>query len=293
VASGFESDYVDVAGVPTLDRRAGTFRSSLLQEIKDLNDLPVMVDRSNGLVIPWGGTFSNKELLVAIELGHIMQHPHDPTLVDQNGVDFRLGHYFYKISGAVDADGESTTLYNAYDPVAVDAHFGEVLEAQPLKDQGYLRRRLGVSALKNIDPELPVIILRPGERILGHTLDFMGISPPGGGQVFAASTLARNGITIAQDSTGLKPGWKDRLTLEIKNEDNENHYVLPVGSHVGHTIYHSTGPVAGTYGDSGSYNGNSSSHEAIVASWVPERMKPKVKTLSHPPTVEGLAEGLK
>jgi dCTP deaminase len=195
---------------------------------------------------------------------------------------------------ATDRSTKTRGLYNPHDPEDIERYFGEPFVAQPLREQGHLKRALGISTLKGIDPEHPLIVLRPGERVLGHTHEFLGILPPGMGNIQAVSTSGRNGLTIAQDATLLNPGWVNRLVLEIKNENEDEYLPLLVGTRIGQMTYHGTGPVEGTYGDSGSYQPASADDiEAIVGTWSPYDMRPKAKNPQMPPVIPGLAKGIK
>ena len=283
----FEHYYKEIAGVPTLDDSTDFSWEQIYREVAHPNDVPVRVHGDQ--VIPHGGTYSDMEMLVAIEFQQIMQYPHDPSLINAASIDFRLGNYFY----TTDRMHRKNSIYDPHDQDDVDEFFGEVRQAEPLREIAWLRSKLGLTALKNIDPDAAVILLRPGERILAHTFDFMGISIPGIGQIFATSTKARNGITIAQDSTFLNPGWKDRLTLEIKNENEHEHVPLVVGDIVGQTVYHSAGPTRASYQVNGSYSDKSArTHAEIVSAWHYTRMKPRAKLPKPLPAITGLAKEL-
>lgn len=121
------------------------------------------------------GVYSNTEIVEAIDNGHIIQYPSTPELINGSSVDVRLGHHFYRTDVSTEKEG----FYNPYDEDDVNRYFGEPLEAQPLREHGYIQGKLGLAAIKGIDPEHPVIILRPGERILAHTHEFIGIKAPG------------------------------------------------------------------------------------------------------------------
>lgn len=59
-------------------------------------------------------------------------------------------------------------------------------------------------------------VLTPGEFLLGSTLEHVEIPPHLVGILVGKSSLARFGLQI--ESAGyVDPGWKGRLTLEIKN----------------------------------------------------------------------------
>lgn len=259
----------------------------VLQKHWEPNDVPVRV-RGDRVINE--GTFSNNEMLAAIALGHIVQYPHDPSLIGPASMDVRVGHTFF----ATDRNTGKKGLYNPHDSEDILRYFGEPFQAAPLREQGELRRRLGITTLRGIDPEHPLIILRPGERVLGHTHEFLGILPPGMANVYATSSKGRHGITIAQDATFINPGWVNRLVLEIKNENEDEHLPLLFGDKVAQITFHGTGAVRGTYADNGSYqHANAVDIDAIVHSWRPHHMLPVAKSIAIPPAVDGLSEELR
>lgn len=236
------------------------------------------------------GVYSDTEIINAIAEGHIIQYPSAPDLINASSVDVRLGHYFFR----TDISGNSSRLYNPYDKEDIDRYFGEPLEALPLREHSEVKRKLGISAMKGIDPEQPLIILRPHERILAHTLEFIGIRAPGTSSMQAKSTTGRNGIVVCKDAGWGDPGFFDRWTMEIQN-DNDEYVPLPVGMRIAQIVFYHTGPVMNDYTIlSGNYQ-TSSDLEEVIANWRPENMLPKSHRakITLPPSVAGLAEGLK
>ncbi len=238
------------------------------------------------------GVYSNKQILESIESGHIVQHPYAPELINASSVDVRLGHHFYRtdIQGIENGDN----IYNPYDKEDVDRYFGESLEAQPLRDLGTLRNLLGGQALKNIDPEQPIILMRPHERILAHTHEFIGIRAPGTSSMQAKSTTGRNGIVVCKDAGWGDPGYIGRWTMEIQN-DNDEYVPLQVGMRIAQIVFYHTGEVSGNYTSlSGNYQ-SSDNLDELIKTWEPEAMLPKSYKMKvqTPPTIEGLSQGLK
>lgn len=235
------------------------------------------------------GVYSNKQINAAIESGGIVQYPSAPELINASSIDVRLGHHFYR----TDIHDEER-VYNPFDEADIQRYFGEPLEAQPLRDIGELRRLIGETTLKNISPDQPVILMRPHERILAHTHEFIGIKAPGTSAMQAKSTTGRNGIVVCKDAGWGDPGYINRWTMEIQN-DNEEHVPLQVGMPIAQIVFYHTGEVEGDYTTlSGNYQA-STDIEELVANWSPEQMLPRSHRMkvSLPPVVEGLKEGLK
>jgi len=240
------------------------------------------------------GVYSNTQIIEAIENGQIIQYPSAPELINGSSVDVRLGYNFYRTDQSTQRKG----LYNPFDEEDVKRYFGEPLVATPLREHDSVRRKLGIESLKGIDPEHPVIILRPGERILGHTHEFIGIKAPGTTSMQARSTTGRNGVTVCKDAGWGDPGYINRWTMEIQNENEDEYVPLPVGVPIAQLVFMHTGIVSGDYTTlSGNYQ-TSTNLDELVASWTPEQMLPKayrkpIDTRHFPIEVSGLKEGIK
>lgn len=293
----------EVGGIPIFredhDENQDIPYDSLRKRFKNPNDMPVRVHGER--VIASAGTFSDSEMLAAIALKHIVHTPFDldalnrPKDMNPASLDVKVGYNFFATDVKSKEQGDRTGLYNQYDPDDIKRYFGSPLEATPLREQGELRRRLGIEALNNIDSEHPLMILRPGERILAHTHEFIGIYAPGMGNVQAKSSDGRSGLTVAQDATLLNPGWIGRLVLEIKNENEHEYLPLLVGTAVAQMTYHGTGPVRKDYASTGSYvTGGGIDLEEVISTWNPEQhMLPKPKSAVIPTPIPGLKIGIR
>lgn len=132
---------------------------------------------------------------------------------------------------------------------------------------------------KNIDNDWPVIVLRPHETILAHTIEFIGIYAPGTSEMRARSTWGRNGLGVCKCAGAGDPGYVNRWTFELTNF-NGVPLIIPVGERIAQLILHKTGPVLdGQYGvETGAYKSNyqtGTTLEEIKTNWRPEDMLPK------------------
>lgn len=195
--------------------------------------------------------------------------PFIPEHVNGSSVDVTLGMHYYRVKerrvGAL--------VYNPFDKLQVEKHF-QYGKAELHKD---VINRLGIEPLKNVPLDHLVIHLEPGERILGHTHEFIGIKAPGTSSMQARSTTGRNGIAVCLDAGWGDPGYVNRWTMEIYNMHKEKHMILPVGIRVAQIVFYHTGPVDGEYSHlSGKYQSvDANNIEELVASWQPEQMLPK------------------
>lgn len=236
--------------------------------------------------------YSNREILAAIADGRIVCTPFDPAHVAEASLDFTLGYYFYKQEFA-----EEYRTYNPFDRADVARYFKGPLEATPHAEWC---QRHGMAPFANIPADHPIIVLRPGERILAHTHEFIGIRAEGGAaQVLSRSSWGRNGVAVCFDAGWIDPGYINRITLEIYNLNMHESVVLPVGERIGQLVFHRTGPVDGGYGSgvrgvSDKYQTGNNLDE-IIAAWQPEMMLPKAYKDERrvPEVIDGLREGLR
>jgi deoxycytidine triphosphate deaminase len=231
--------------------------------------------------------YSNTQILKAIEDGHIVCIPFSPTHVSHASMDVTLGYYYYR----TERSGHHA-LYNPFDESDVKRYFGKVQQAVP---HGEWCKENGFEPVKGIPLDHPIIALGPGERILAHTHEFFGITPPGGCEVKSRSSWGRNGIAVCFDAGWVDPGYINRLTLEVYNLNQHETVILPVGERIAQAVFHETGEVDGNYGKgrdggfSGKYQQGTNIQE-LIANWTPDLMLPRAyKDIRHlPQEIPGL-----
>ena len=236
------------------------------------------------------GVYSNSQIKTAVADGHIVFHPYREEHIAGSSVDVTLGHYFYKQEFQPEAAG----VYNPFDKEDVDRYFKGPLEAMPHKEWC---EKNGVKLFTNIPEDHPIIVLQPGERILGHTHEFIGIKAPGTSTMQARSTWGRNGVAVCLDAGWGDPGYINRWTMEIYNMNQHDSVVLPIGKRIAQLVFYETGPVDQEYKKlSGKYQSAASDKlEDIISSWSPEQMLPRAykDTRKLAPIIEGLPDGVK
>lgn len=238
------------------------------------------------------GVYSNTQIRDAIKKGIIVSVPFDDRHVSEASLDFTLGHYYYR------QDHENTSgAYNPFDQDDVTRYFQGPLEATPHKEWC---DKHGLRTFINIPDDHPIIVLEPGERILAHTHEFVGIRAEGGAcEVRSRSSWGRNGLAVCFDAGWIDPGYINRITLEIYNLNKHESIVLPVGERMGQLIFHHTGPVEGSYasgrgGMSGKYQDTDNLDE-LIAKWKPSDMLPRAfkDERKAPENIKGLGKGIK
>lgn len=233
------------------------------------------------------GVFSNTEIRQAIAAGHIICQPFNPKHIAYASLDVTLGYYYYRTERVGDR-----AIYNPFDESDVRRYFdgphSAVAQSKWCNDNG-------VTMLKGIPSNHPVIPLKPGERILAHTHEFFGIKPPGAYELKSRSSWGRNGIAVCFDAGWVDPGYINRLTLEIYNLNQKEIVLLPVGERIAQAVFHHTGPVAGSYGErrADGYRGKyqrGGNLQTLIRTWQPQQMLPKAYKDSRmlPTKIKGL-----
>lgn len=211
--------------------------------------------------------YSNLEIEQAIKDGHIIFHPYQPKHINGSSVDVTIGEWFYR------TDSQSTdTVYNPFDKADVDRYFGKPQKAIP---HSQWCKETGNEPLENIPADHPIIVLEPGERILAHTQEFIGILPPGTTSMQSRSTWGRNGLAVCFDAGWGDPGYVNRWTLEVYNLNQRHSIVVPVGERIAQLVFMQTGEVKGDYTTlSGKYT-PSMLLEELIEKWEPAQMLPR------------------
>lgn len=218
------------------------------------------------------GVYSNTQIKLALDDGHIVCVPFEPKHISQASLDVTLGYYYYRTGQA-----KKGYVYNPFDHIDVSRYYGEVHQA--VSHQDWCNAN-GVKLLEGIPADHPVIPLKPGERILAHTHEFFGIKPPGAAEVKSRSSWGRNGVAVCFDAGWIDPGYINRLTLEIYNLNEHETVLLPVGERIAQIIFHETGEVDGSYGE-GRHDGFSGKYQSgndldqLISDWTPDQMLPR------------------
>ena len=210
------------------------------------------------------GVYSDLEIRAALGSGHIVIDPLTPANIRGSSVDVTLAPDFY----LTDKLGNQA-YYNPRDPEDVERYF---VHKQAITHAAWSAGHKG-AVFVNIRPDERIIVLGAHERILACTSEFIGIRAPGTSEMRARSTTGRNGIVVCKDAGWGDPGYINRWTMEIQN-DNDEAVVLVVGDRIAQIVFHHTGPVDRSYGDDGKYqSGGDIAH--IKAAWQPTMMLPK------------------
>lgn len=210
--------------------------------------------------------YSDKDILRAYQEGKIIIDPFVPENIKGSSLDLTLGQWFY----TTEAD-KGYNYYNPFSKSSVDRFFGEVKRAMPHRQWC---KQHGLELFEGISPDHPIIVLAPRERILAHTNEFVGIKAPGTTKMLARSSWGRNGISVCYDAGWGDPGYINRWTMEIYNNNTDHSVPLRVGERVAQMVFHQTGEVARSYDQIGKYQ-TTDDIDKLKRDWRPDMMLPQ------------------
>jgi len=210
---------------------------------------------------------SDKAIREARARGDLVIEPFDEACVNTSSYDVTLGEYLFRESAPQGADAR---IYNMYDAAEVKRVWGSV-ERAPTYNELVAHGELPPD-LVNIAPEDRIVLLKPGETILGHTQEFIGGVRNITTKMQARSSMGRNFIEVCKCSGFGDVGYASRWTMELTN--NSQHYIIPliVGRRLAQIVFFQTPPVEGLY---------KSKYQAfdakeVFSKWSPEDMLPKL-----------------
>lgn len=215
------------------------------------------------------GVYSNVQIRKALKKGHIICHPYIEENVAGSSIDVTLGSWFYRTERLT-----MSGFYNPFDEHDVARYFDGPHHAE---NHEYWALSNGRKLFKGIPADHEIIVLRPGERILAHTHEFIGIKAPGTSTMQARSTWGRNGVAVCLDAGWGDPGYINRWTMEVYNMNQHESVVLPVGERIAQMVFYHTGPVDGQYKQlSGKYQSSTDDDlNQLITDWRPEQMLPR------------------
>jgi dCTP deaminase len=194
--------------------------------------------------------------------------PYNRRNLATSSYDVTLGENFYR---------EQTTnrgVYNIWDEIETEKVWGKLQTAwQADKVLPWDGRRWPWKNIKRTDF---VILLRPGETILGHTQEFIGGRNCITTMMKARSSMGRNFIEVCKCAGWGDVGFFNRWTMEITNNSDSHSIPLIVGRRIAQIVFFETGPIIERdYTKAGKYQ-TSASVDELKASWSPEMMLPRL-----------------
>lgn len=205
-----------------------------------------------------------------MDKGEIIIDPFNLKNLNTSSYDVTLGEYYFREQHH--KEDYISSIYNIYSKEHVKRVWGDPLQAKPYsyyKNQGII--------LENISENDKIIFINPGERILGHTQEFIGGVSTVTTMMKARSSTGRNFISVCLCAGMGDIGYYNRWTMEITN--NSTNYTIPlvIGRRYAQIIFMDTeGAVnCNTYNDNGKYQ-TENDLEELKQNWSPYDMLPKM-----------------
>lgn len=174
------------------------------------------------------------EIEELINSGELKVSPFDPSLINSNSLDVRLGDRFTRTRATGKIYRSRSVGYN---PMLSE------LGVDPEKTI------LGTEAFKIINPldkttfeessfEADSIILCPGEFILGCLMEDVTLPDFLTADVRGKSSLGRFGVQNSAEAGFVDANWSGILTIEISNHCHDSAIRLTAGMKIGQLVFH-------------------------------------------------------
>ena len=216
---------------------------------------------------PFAGVLGDCEILAAKKQGQIIIDPFEPQLLNSSSYDVRLGGYFYRAERA----GHRVD-FSPYDAAEVKNYYSGPHKAVRHKQWCEANQR---QPFRGIDLDEHIIVLEPGECILGHTVEYIGAKYGATTMMKARSSLGRINISTCDDAGWGDVGYINRWTMEIRNKNKDVWVPLVVGMPIGQIVFFWVAAATVDYGTTGHYQ-TSQSISKLKSAWRPESMLPRI-----------------
>ena len=165
-----------------------------------------------------GGVLSDEAILEARKKGYIVIDPFYPEMLTGTACDLRVASDFYRV-----IKFPPDTIVTPHDPSKI---FKGPFMAKTITEW---KNEFEIEDLGEKETGKKGILLAPLERILGHTVEFIGSAVPWiTSEVRARSTIVRWGVSIALDAGLGNPGYYNSWTVEIINLNKFFWFFLPI-----------------------------------------------------------------
>lgn len=227
---------------------------------------------------------SDKCIINLKNQGEIIIEPFNIENVNTGSYDVTLGEWYFREQSPdfnnhrpisnfyTEDDLWQGPIYNMYSEDEVNRVWGSALKAESYKNKKYKE----TINLENIRINDKIILLGPGETILGHTNEFIGGVSHVITMMKARSSIGRNFIKICSCAGLGDVGYFNRWTMEITNSSRNFSIPLVVGRRLAQIVFFDTdGIITDSYSKTGKYQVKHSVKE-LQDIWSPYDMLPKL-----------------
>lgn len=214
---------------------------------------------------------SDRKILEAMKEGSIVIEPFDKRNLATSSYDVTLGDYFFTEQHPAHFEN----IFNIYDKSHVERVWGTKPKKAITAREMFKKYQFDWTG---IAPDDKIILMAPGETILGHTQEFIGGREHITTMMKARSSLGRSFISVCKCAGWGDVGYINRWTMEIQNTSSHYYIPLVVGRRIAQIVFFETGPILGDdYAAKGKYAGSTKISE-LKKSWKPEMMLPRLWT---------------
>lgn len=238
-------------------------KEALIGESDDIDVIRAILQNT---VSFFSGVAGDAEIVAAMNSGLFVIDPFEEALLGSSSYDVRLGGNFWvaeQVGHRVD--------FSPYDEEEVRSYYSgpykAVTHAQWCEDH----QRHPFSGIS--EDEL-IIVLKPGECILAHTVEYIGAAYGATTMMKARSSLGRINISACDDAGWGDVGYVNRWTMEVRNKNQEVWVPLVVGMPIAQMVFLWVAGSTINYGDTGHYQ-SGINIERIKADWNADSMLPR------------------
>ena len=212
---------------------------------------------------------SDRKILEAMKEGSIVIEPFDRANLATSSYDVTLGEYFY----VEQEPPHFEQVFNVYNREHVERVWGTKPHRARTARETFRKYDF---AFEGISPDDRVILLAPGETVLGHTQEFIGGREHITTMMKARSSLGRSFIEVCKCAGWGDVGYTNRWTMEITNNSSRYYIPLVVGRRIAQIVFFETGPIlASDYAKKGKYQSEGTVAQ-LKKHWKPEMMLPRL-----------------
>ena len=214
---------------------------------------------------------SDRKILEAMKEGSILIEPFERQNLATSSYDVTLGEFYF----TEQHPRHFENLFNIYDKAHIDRVWGT--EARMARPAHEVFKQYNFD-WQGIHPDEQVILMAPGETILGHTNEFIGGRDHITTMMKTRSSLGRSFISVCKCAGWGDVGYTNRWTMEIQNTSTRYYIPLVVGRRIAQIVFFETGPILEkSYFTEGKYQTGETLAE-LKKTWMPDMMLPRLHT---------------